>query len=241
MTTTTQRLAHGVLDHLADRNMRWGELRQRLSSLGTPQTGAEPSRLGPFVALSREAAAGGELLARQLGARLGWRVFDKELLDFLSDQCRLDRESLALLDETSVSWFDESVLNLMKPRLPSQDDYVRRLVKIVVLALLEGPAILVGRGMQAVLPPSRGLAVRIVADEGDRLARAREARGLDEKAARRWLQETDSARRDFVRRHFHCDPTDPLAYDLTINTSRLSMEGAVETVLAAARARGLLQ
>ena len=44
-------------------------------------------------------------------------MFDKELLDFLAEQCGLEKESLRLLDETSVSWFDESVLNLVQPRL----------------------------------------------------------------------------------------------------------------------------
>ncbi len=240
MTVTTERLAHGVLDHLADRNMRWGELRRSLSILTGPQAGRDAARLSPYIALSREAGAGGELIARQVGDRLGWRVFDKELLGFLADQCRLDRESLALLDETKVSWFDESVLNLMKPHLPSQDDYVRRIVKIVVLALIEGPAVLVGRGMQAVLPRNLGLSIRVVAEEKDRLARVCEAQGLSEKAGRKYLQETDSARQDFVRRHFHIDAADPLHYDLTLNTSRLDAAAATEVVLAMARARGLV-
>jgi cytidylate kinase len=239
--TTTGRLAHGVLDHLADRNMRWDELRRSLSGLTSPRAGADATPLGPFIAISREAGAEGEAVARELGVQLGWRVFDKELLDFLAQQCHLDRESLTLLDETSVTWFDESVLNLMKPHLPTQDDYVRRLVKIAVVELLQGPAVLVGRGMPAVLPRQRGLAVRVIADEADRLARVQAGRGLDEKAARRFIADTDSARRDFVRRHFHVDPADPLLYDLTVNTSRFSVPGTTAVILGAARARALLE
>jgi cytidylate kinase len=44
-----------------------------------------------------------------------------------------------------------------------------------------------------------------------------------------------------VRRHFHVDPADPLQYDLTVNTSRIGVDGATEIVLATARARGLLE
>jgi cytidylate kinase len=239
MTQTTEHMAHGVIDTLAGRSMRLNDLRRRLALL--PGAGlAGDKHLHPFIAVSRQAGAGGEQIARQLGARLAWRVFDKELLDYLAEQCRLDARSLELLDETKVSWFDESVLNLIQPRLISQDDYVRRLVRIVVLGLLDGPAVLVGRGTGAVLPRAGGLSVRVVAAVGDRLARIRDAGSLDEKAARRVVTETDTARREFVRRHFHVDPDDPLQYDLIVNTSRVGVEGAAEIVLAAASSRGLL-
>ncbi|HUK12550.1 MAG TPA: cytidylate kinase-like family protein [Thermoanaerobaculaceae bacterium] len=230
----------GVFDRLADRNMRWTELRRRLVSFAAPGRPAAATVLHPYIALSRQAGAGGESLARRLGAALGWPVFDQELLDFLSEQCSLDRESLELLDETRVSWFDESVLSLVRAHFISQDEYVARLIKIVVLALMERSAVLVGRGAQAALPRERGLAVRAVADEPDRVQRIQELKRLGPRDARRWVAETDAARRDFVRRHFHVDLTDPLGYDITVNTSRLGLDGAAAVVLAAARARGLI-
>jgi hypothetical protein len=239
MTQTTERMAHGLLDTLAGRNMRLADLRRHLALLPSSQPAGE-KHLHPFIAISREAGAGGELLAGILGARLGWRVFDKELLDFLAEQCRLEKESLELLDETSVTWFDESVLNLVRPSMISQDDYVRRLVRLVVLGLLEGPAVLVGRGAGLVLPRSTGLSVRVVAEPADRIARIRELSSIGEKAARKVASEIDAARHDFVKRHFHSEVADALQYDLTVNTSRLGIEGAAEAVLTATAARGLL-
>ena len=53
------------------------------------------------------------------------------------------------------------------------------------------------------------------------------------------MQETDAARRSFVKHHFHRDIADPLAYDLVVNTSQLGIDGAVAIIAAACRVRDL--
>jgi hypothetical protein len=59
-------------DHLIDRHAHWGELRERLTDVAR---GAEAGvRPRPFVAISRQAGAGGEAVARALGVRAGCSV-----------------------------------------------------------------------------------------------------------------------------------------------------------------------
>jgi len=147
---------------------------------------------------------------------------------------------LNLLDETRLSWFGESILSLLHSRLISQDAYVERLVKLVLVALSDCPAVVVGRGSTVFLPRDRGLKVRLVREEAERVALIMERLGLDETEARRWVNRTDQQRRAFVRRHFSQDPDDPLGYDLTINTGRVSLEGATKIIVQALQARGLL-
>jgi cytidylate kinase len=64
--------------------------------------------------------------------------------------------------------------------------------------------------------------------------------GLEESEARRWVTQTDQERRAFVRRHFKQDPDDPVGYDLTLNTSRVGLQGATKIIVQALQARGLL-
>lgn len=230
--------AREIQDHLADRHGHFREIRRRVEEMAAHE-GTQVSEISPFVAISREYGAGGCELARRLGEGLGWRVLDREMLDFIAGQFRLDREMLTILDEDSLSWFGESLLSLIHPHLLSQDEYLARLIKVVVVSLAERPGVVVGRGANLFLPRSRGLSVRVVGDESDRIARLQEERQLDEKGARRALQETDAARRSFIKHHFHRDVTDPLAYDLVVNTSRLGIDGALRIVLAACQQRGL--
>lgn len=238
MSSRTHWSATVPADHLIDRHAHWGELRERL---GDVAHGTDTSvRQGPFVAISRQAGAGGEAVAQALGARLGWQVLDRELLDFLAEQVEEDPRTLALLDETATSWFDQSLFILLRPHLVSQDEYCARLVKILLLTVTQRPIVVVGRGAHVFMPPLWGLAVRIVAPLTERARVVAQERGLDTRAAERWLGTTDRARLEFVRRHFGQDASDPSGYDLVLNTARLGVEGAVDSIEAAARARGLL-
>ena len=54
--------------------------------------------------------------------------------------------------------------------------------------------------------------------------------GATDEDARRRVLKRESKRGDFVKRSFNEDITDPLNYDLVINTGRLSIEEAVDAV-----------
>ena len=235
---TSDRFHWGAGAQIANRRARWAEIRREVQS--AVQRGAEQPILQPYVAISRKAGAGGDELAARLGELLRWRVLAKEILDEVADELQLDPKVLSLLDETRLSWFGESVLSLVHARLVSQDVYVERIIKMVFVVLSHESAVIVGRGATGFLPPQRGLAVRLVADEADRIARIAALEKLDESAARHRVHDADRARLSFVRHHFHMDADEPLGYDLVVNTSRTGIEGAARIVVAALTARGLL-
>lgn len=236
MVTQRTQLTGSTLDRLVDRHGHWRELRQHLEAVS--REGSQGVGHGTYVAISRQAGAGGEAVARAVGAALGWQVLDRELLDFLAEQVQESPDALKLLDETAASWFDQSLFSLMRPHLLSQDEYVARLVRIVLLSVTQRPVVVVGRGGHLFLPRSWGLAVRLVAPLASRVSRVEEEQGLDHRAAERWVATTDRDREAFVRRHFHQDPTDVSAFDLVINTLSFGVEGAAGVIVRAVRARG---
>jgi cytidylate kinase len=229
---------HGISGHLAERQGLWAEVRRQ--ALEVSDREPRQTVLQPFVALTRQAGSGGGEIAKLLGDELGWKVLDRQALDAIAEECRLDPHMLMLVDETSLSWFGESILSLVHSRLISQDTYVERLVKLVLVSLSERPAIVVGRGSTVFLPRDRGVTVRLVRDEADRVARIMARLGVGESEARSWVNHTDQERRAFVRHHFNHDPDDPVGYDLTINTSRVGLHGAAKIIVQALQARGLL-
>jgi hypothetical protein len=61
------------------------------------------------IALSRESGARGTSTAREVGARLGWAVYDHELLERIAQEMNLRTSLLESVDERKVSWLQECV------------------------------------------------------------------------------------------------------------------------------------
>src|SRR5262249_20270453 len=59
------------------------------------------------IALSRQSGAGGGTIARAVGARLGWSVYDRELLQKIGDEMGLQATLLERVDEKRESWLGE--------------------------------------------------------------------------------------------------------------------------------------
>jgi cytidylate kinase len=97
-------------------------------------------------------------------------------------------------------------------------------------------SVIVGRGGHAILRDQPGvLHVRVMARAEDRLRRTQEVEGLARDEASKLTAERDRAVAQYVRRFHGVEWADPPLYHLTINTSLLSPEIAVELIAAAAR------
>jgi len=190
----------------------------------------------PYLTISREAGAGGGEIARGVGEKLNWEVFDKSLLDRVSERYHLSRPMLRLVDEVRSNWVHDVLGTWIDRQVVPPEKYVTCLRGVVLTAARHAHVVLVGRGAQFLLPRDRGLAVRIIAPEKFRIERTMQEKGLDAEAARQFVETTDRNRREFVRRYFHHDLDDPHVYDLVINVERIGIPGAVEQIVSALHA-----
>ncbi len=232
-----ERQRGGVAAEPAEFRMRFQELLQRAAAQAEV---AEEPVPGPYLTVSREASSGGAEVAQRVGQLLEWTVLDRELVQDLAERLELEPGLLELMDETRVNWFSETLLNLFNSRLVLQDSFVSMLTRGMALAAFEGRVVIVGRAGNLVLPPEGGLRVRVVAPRRLRLAALAEREGLGERAAGRRLDELDASRVDFVRRQFHCDPSDPRNYDMVIDVARFGIGGAADLICRALELRGLI-
>jgi cytidylate kinase len=153
----------------------------------------------------------------------------------VAERSHLSRSLLELVDETEPSWAYDVLGAWLDPAIVPHERYVVHLCRVILAAARRGNVVLVGRGANLLLPRDRGLAVRIVASEKYRLRRVMERDGFREAQARRYIAETDRARRDFVIRFFHHDISDPHLFDLVIQVDRLGLAAAAEAIIAAYR------
>lgn len=190
-------------------------------------------RLCDFITVSREIGSGGKRLAEELGRRLGWKVYDRELLDLMAEN-EADRQHLySVVDERGQSWLD-SLLTVCSPEtLRSRDDYIHALNRTLFAVVHREPAIFVGRGAHFVLPADKGLRVRTIARLEDRVANLAKNREISLAEARRAIKKLEQQRLMYLKEYFDVENDTPDYYDLTINTSRLSIAQACELIVAA--------
>lgn len=219
----------------AERQMHAWAMTKELKDRATRQEAEGPStrRAMQFVAISREAGAGGSEIGRRVGEQLDWRVFDKNLLDCIADRFQLPRMMLDLVDETHANWVYDVLGTWMDRKLVPHEKFVACLTRVVLTAAQGGRAVFVGRGAQFLLPRHELLAVRVVASSKYRIQQIMEQMGLGESDARRQMTELDEGRRELAQKFFHHDVTDPHLYDLMINVERCGKAQAVQEILAA--------
>lgn len=200
-------------------------------------TRVSPGYIHPYIAISREAGAGGSAVARRVGELLHWEVLNRELLDEMADKFNLPRAMVGVADETTSNWLIEVFGKWLDPRLVTRSEYIVHLGQLVLLAAQHSSKVFVGRGAQYFLPAERGVSVFLVAPLAMRIARIREVHGCSEAEARRYIRDTDQNRRDLIKSHFNRQIGDPHLYDLVINRTHIGFDTAAELVVNECRRR----
>jgi hypothetical protein len=197
-----------------------------------PTSGTAGPACPPFsIAISREAGALGYTVAAEVGHRLGWPVYDREILDKIGEDMRRPPRHLQALDERPVSWLEEFLAGVASQHSVSPDRYLKYLVGAVRGLGQIGRCAIVGRGANFILPAETTLRVRLVASAEDRARVIARRLALTPREAAAWVERAERQRGEFVRRAFRQDVADPRHYDLVLNMSRLSVEEAADVII----------
>jgi hypothetical protein len=186
----------------------------------------------PTIAISRQAGARGPEIARAAGQRLGWPVYDRELLELIASEMGLRTQLVESVDERVSGWLERCLELFRDEPLIGEEDYVGQLVRVLFSLAAHGGCVIVGRGSAQVLPAESTLRVRLIGPQASRIAALEERFDLTAEEARRWVEETDRRRSRFVREQFHRDPDDAALYDLVLNTCRLSVSDCADLIVA---------
>jgi cytidylate kinase len=189
------------------------------------------------VALTREAGTPGTSVAREVGARLGWQVYDHELLEHVAREMGLRVNLLESVDERRRNWLLEIAENFAGGPYVSEAGFLRHLVQTILSLGEHGRCVIVGRGAAYLLPEAAVLRVRLIGPREERITAAAARFNFSHAEAVRWVDETDRHRERFVRESFQKDPTDLKSYDLIFNSSRWSIVESAELIVQAVHQR----
>lgn len=192
-------------------------------------------RAGITIGITREAGTPGTSVAREVGRKLDWPVYDHELVERIAQEMGLRSTLLGSVDERRQSWLLESMRAFSSEKFASEGGYVHHLVQTLLSLASHGNCVIVGRGAAQILPYETTLRVRLVAPLESRILATAQRLGLNHEQAARWVADTDRNRTLFVRDHFHKDPTVTSNYDLLLNASRWSVAACADFIVDAAR------
>lgn len=202
--------------------------------------GAPRPEVYDFVTISRMVGTNGYGLAAALGKRLGWPVFDREILHVMARDDRLRERLYEELDERDVGWIENMLRWLLEEGI-HKERYFHRLSETILALARQGPAIFLGRGADLILPRERGLRISLVAPLEFRVRNIAVREGLSEPAARKYVTRVQAQRDKFLRVHFGPRVENPARHDLVINMAAIPASTAVELISMTLRLQGVVR
>ncbi|MGH7295713.1 MAG: AAA family ATPase [Polyangiaceae bacterium] len=222
----TPRSVNEIVEH---RIQSWLAEQRRLKEAAAPA----PEPVRPIVTISRQAGARGTQLGQRIAERMGFRLWDQELVQAVAVGKGSIEQLSRVVDEHHHNAVEELLSSILMGDSFTGEGYVWRLRTLIQTLARTGSAVVVGRGSQFVVAPDAALRVRVVAPVEARLQNLMADRKLTERAARAEVERIDHERLTFVRTQYHRDPSDPSAYDLVVNTSALPLDRATDVVVFA--------
>lgn len=189
----------------------------------------------PVVTLSRDYGSGGREVAQLLAQRLGVQVYDKELLDAVVERSGIDPHLMAQLDERTQGTLNSWLVSLLSGENMLADDYRRHLAKVVLAINNTGSGgVIIGRGAHLILAQQEVFRVRLVASPETCAARIAHKKGVSLEEGRKLAALVNDGRGKFLHDVFGQRLNTPSAFDLIINTDRLSRyEDVAEIIIFA--------
>jgi len=198
-----------------------------------PEVARSPVARFQNICISREAGSGASALARMVGQRLRWKVYDDELVEAIAHRMALPIDDVKALDELAPSMVQDWLLPLREEYYAPQEAYLDHLAKLIEAIGRAGESILVGRGAGFMLPREITLSLRIIAPLNVRAQRMAERMGVSLRTARRAAKDLDRRRAQFDRTMHRVRSNDPHNFDMVLDTESLGLEIATEIIVHA--------
>ncbi|MCI0461880.1 MAG: cytidylate kinase-like family protein [Gemmataceae bacterium] len=136
--------------------------------LPRPATPLLPASL--TIAISREAGSRGGTIARRAGRKLGWQVYNQELLEYIAQEGAFRQGLTEDLPPEVACWVEEQLQRLLREQNLSRHPSILNLARIILALGAQGDVLLIGRGAGCILPRASTLHVRLMAPLPDRIA-----------------------------------------------------------------------
>jgi cytidylate kinase len=220
-----------IMDRMVQQQLdKWRKLLDKVLKQGVK---IENFQGGPIITISREPGSGGSEISRRLAKALGMDLIGGQIIQHIADSAKMSRRVIESLDEKEVTFRDNLLMSLFGESRPWPAEYLKHLTRVIGTIGAFGNVIIVGRGANRVLPREKTFKVRIIAPLELRIKYFMDDSGYTRAEAEQYVVKTENNRKAFVRKYFNVDVADPQYYDIIINTERISIGAATESIISA--------
>ena len=198
-----------------------------------------------IVTISNRFGSGALAVAELAAQRLGYEYVDEQLPVVVAKRLQTSPESVDSEEDRSPTMGERIVrmLELATPEVRAggttfDEELLREVQAAVREYASHDNVVIVGRGAHVILGRRPDvLRVFMYAPRDWRLRHIMESHTLDEKAARAEIDRIDKSRAEYMRRNYDLNWNEPGNFELQIDTSTFSIEGAAGVIVAAVRER----
>lgn len=185
----------------------------------------------PIVTISREIGSGGFSIGKMTAKKLRFLVLDRKIVESIAARTSTDALAVGIIDEKIIGYVEEVLRDNLLLKSLSMSEYMKHLTAVLIAAAEYGRVVIIGRGSNFLLQVYPQMRVRIVCPLKLRIERIAERDHISLKAAKQKVQETDFERAAFIKHHFHAAINDAIDFDLIVNTEKLTVEQASDTIV----------
>ncbi len=182
------------------------------------------------VTVSREPGSGGILMAEKLSALPGLELINKGSVTEMVRDSEKSTGLVETVDERGFSMIEDWISAVISEKHLWPDEYMQLLLKIVLTISKHGNAVIVGRGANYIIPKDERLSVRIISPLKTRIKNVSDQFDVTKEDAMMRIKRTEANRHAFVKKYFYTDVSDPVHYDLVLNSEHLNIESSVEII-----------
>ena len=224
-----------IMDRMVQQQLdKWRKLLDKVLKQGAK---IEDFQGGPIITISREPGSGGSEIARRLAKALNMDLIGGQIIQHIADSAKMSRRVIESLDEKEVTFRDNLLMSLFGESRPWPGEYLKHLTRVIGTIGAFGNVIIVGRGANRLLPQEKTFKVRIMAPLELRIKYFMDDSGYTRAEAEQYVVKTENNRKAFVRKYFNTDVADPKYYDIIINTEKISIGAATESIISAFKQR----
>lgn len=183
-----------------------------------------------IISISREYGTGGHELAEKLSEHLALAFYDRNILQEIADEKQVNMEKLQQYDELPKRWFMSRTVRGMSNSPEEvianmQFDYLRKKAD-------KGESfVIVGRCSEYVLKDyACMIPIFVRGDMQVRTTRVMQVRNVTKEEAVSIINRHDKTRKAYHNSHCPVQWGDASVYDLTINSSKLGVDGTLEVL-----------
>lgn len=199
----------------------------------------------PVITIARQFGSGGHEVGERLAKELNVPFYDKALIAMAAKQSGLSEEVFETADEKATNsllysmvmggyGFGGRIPGLHE--MPINDKLFIIQADIIKNAAAEGPCVVIGRCADYILREFPNcLKVFVHADKAARVERIVSKKLCDEKKAPDFITKKDKQRANYYNFYSNNRWDDLSNYNLTVDTSKFTIEQAVELIIDAAR------